>query len=42
MWEREWAYAALALGFWIVLLALRRLKVFAIDSKDILNEQENV
>ena len=42
LWQQEWFIALLLLAGWSLLFLLTRWKRFRIDSKDILNEQENI
>ncbi len=42
IWLGEWPSAVLLLGGWMLLLTLFRWKRFRLDSRDILNEQENI
>ena len=42
IWQEEWLFTFMTLVGWILLFLLTRWKRFKIDSKDILNDQENI
>jgi len=42
LYQTEWLLALIALVGWVLSLLLTRWKRFKIDSKDILNEHENI
>jgi hypothetical protein len=42
IWQQEWLFTFLTLVGWVLLFLLTRWKRFKIDSKDILNDQENI
>jgi len=42
LWQVEWLFASITFVLWISLFLLTRWKRFQIDSKDILNDQENI